>query len=98
MNKLDTIETVEEFIKHNKPSDNSIHENCISYRDIDNGKKIYNKLKDLSGNDYEIFGSNGMGYTSFALYKSKKNIIYMISIRIQTIVNYYLINENSFNC
>ena len=83
---------LENFIKKNNPSDNLL-EFAISYRDLYNGKKKFNEMKKSDKVGYEIFGSNGMGYTSFGLFKSKDGIFYAIVVNIQTPINYIIIES-----
>lgn len=90
----DLYNLIEDFINKSKPDD-SIHSFAISYRDLDNGKILYNKMINNNKQHYEIFGSNAMGYTCFALYKSLNNIIYMIVVSIQTPTHYVIINDES---
>lgn len=85
---------IEDFISKNKPT-NNIHSFAISCGDLYNGKILYNKMVNNNKQHYEIFGSNGMGYTCFALYKSLNNSIYMIVVSIQTPTHYVLIKDNS---
>lgn len=85
---------LDNFIKDNEPS-TSIYGFCISSRDLNNGKKIYKKLKSSEEPAYEIFGSNGMGHTAFALYKSKEGITYVIRVSIDTPTNYIKIDVNN---
>jgi hypothetical protein len=87
---------LDNFIATNNPNYN-LFEFAISYKDLYKGKKKYNEMKKLNKVTYEIFGSNGMGYISFGLYKSKDGIIYLIVVNIQTPTNYILIdNEEEF--
>jgi len=91
-NYKDLYDYLENFIENNNPSFN-IFEFAISYRDLYNGKKIFNEIKKSDQVCYEIFGSNGMGYTSFGLFKAKNKIIYLIVVNIQTPTNYIMIES-----
>jgi predicted ribonuclease YlaK len=67
---------LEETIATTKPSDMIIY--GISIRDTYNCKREYAKL--LQTNDvkiYTIFGSNGSGHTTYALYKASDAKIYL---------------------
>jgi len=56
---------------------------AISCRDLVYGKKLFNIMKqEASGPDYQIFGSDGCGFHTYSLYKSKDNKIYVISLTI----------------
>jgi hypothetical protein len=89
-------EYLDKFISETPPSDN-IHEFQISCRDLRDGKKMYNKMRNDPFPNYEIFGSNGGGYTCFGLYKSKDQKMYVIVVDIQTPTDYVIIeNENCF--
>jgi hypothetical protein len=70
---------LDEFIAKTPPSDN-LNQFKISCRDLYNGKKLYNQMKDNPNPNYEIFGSNGMGYTCFGLFKSNDKNMYVIVI------------------
>lgn len=90
-------ELLENFIANNnnnkKPEDIL---KSISVRDIANGIKDYIDLKKENVNyNYVKFGENGMGYTCYALYKSKNRNIYLIVISIQNPVSYAII-ENEY--
>lgn len=87
---------LDEFIKDTVESD-SIYQFCISSRDLNYGKKVYNKLKNSEEKSasYELFGSNGAGYTAFALYKSKEDIIYVIRVSVDTPTDYIKIDVNN---
>ena len=91
-NTQEIYDYLDSFITNNNPSYN-LFEFAISYRDLHNGKKKYNEMKKLDKVRYEIFGSNGMGYTSFGLFKSKDGKIYLIVVNIQTPTNYILIES-----
>lgn len=70
---------LDEFIAKTPPSDN-LNQFQISCRDLHNGKKLYNQMKNGPEPNYEIFGSNGMGYTCFGLFKSNDKNMYVIVI------------------
>jgi len=54
---------------------------AISNSDLKYGKKLYNKMVTEPGPDYQIIGSDGCGYTSYGIYKSKENKIYIVTAR-----------------
>lgn len=68
----------------------------ISYRDVDEGNESLKRLKEVDGPQYEIFGSNGMGYTSYSLYKSAENKIYLIEVQLQTPISFMEVNDDTF--
>ena len=84
---------LDKFIAETPPSDN-IRELAISCRDLHDGKKMYNEMKNHPNPKYEIFGSNGSGHTSFGLYKSKDQNMYIIKVNVQTPVHYVKIDNN----
>jgi len=47
-------------------------------------------------NSYDIYASNGMGYTCYALYKSMTGQIYVIHVSMNDIANVYEINSDKF--
>ena len=51
-------------------------------------------MKNHPNPKYEIFGSNGSGHTSFGLYKSKDQNMYIIKVNVQTHVHYVKIDNN----
>jgi hypothetical protein len=99
--KQKIYDELDKFIAENKPTEKeNIGKFEISIRDYNDGKKMYNEMKnDPSPNPkYEIFGSNGCGHQCFGLYKSKDQNMYIIEVRIQTPTNYIKIeDENLFN-
>ena len=89
-------EYLDTFIDNNQPTD-GISRMSISHKDLVSGKKLYNEMKNDPKIHYEIFGSNGMGYTCFSLYKNKENQIYLIEIVGNKPTNFVKIeNENIF--
>jgi len=72
-----TIKKLDEFIAQTPPTEN-IRDFQISGRDLYEGKKLYNTMKDEPTTSYEIFGSNSGGYTCFYLYKSNEKNMYII--------------------
>jgi hypothetical protein len=78
-NKEKMYKYLDTFIENNQATD-GISRMSIFHKDLVSGKKLYNEMKNNPKIHYEIFGSNGMGYTSFALYKNKENHIYLIKI------------------
>ena len=72
-----TIKKLDEFIAQTPPTEN-IRDFQISGRDLYDGKKLYNTMKDDPEPNYEIFGSNSCGYTCFYLYKSNDKNMYII--------------------
>ena len=85
---------LDKFIASNQPCDaKNIHDFYISCRDLDDGKKLVERMATYAAPYYEIFG--GCGYKSFGLYKSSENIIYLIVVDMQTPEQYMVINSAS---
>jgi len=83
------------LIDTNDTFDISIFSICI--RHLEAGQKMYKKMKNDPKQNFDTFGSNAGGYTSFSLYKSKDQNIYLIVIKGQKLTNYVKIeNENIF--
>ena len=78
-NKQKMYDYLHEFISKTPPT-NGISRFQISDRNLYDGKQLYNTMKNDPEPNYEIFGSNGMGYTCFGLYKSNDKNIYIIVI------------------
>jgi hypothetical protein len=101
-NNLKTYKCVllDEFIAKTPPT-NGITEFQISGRDLYEGKKLYNTMKDNPDPNYEIFGSNSCGYTCFILYKSNDKNMYIIvsDAHSDKIATHYvkIENENIFH-
>jgi hypothetical protein len=93
-NKQKIYYELDKFISENEPTEN-IREFAISGRDLCDGKKMYNTMKNDPNPKYEIFGSNGGGYQCFGLYKSKDKNMYIIEVRIQTPVHYVKIDNDT---
>jgi len=92
--KQKIYDELDKFIADNKPTEN-IRQFGISGRDLCDGKKIYNKMKNDPNPKYEIFGSNGCGYQCFGLYKSKDQNMYIIEVNVQTPVHYVKIKDDT---
>jgi hypothetical protein len=94
-----TIKKLDEFIAQTPPTEN-IRDFQISGRDLYDGKKLYNTMKDDPEPNYEIFGSNSCGYTCFYLYKSNDKNMYIIVTHAHSdkIATHYvkIENENIF--
>ena len=73
------VKILDEFIAKTPPTE-GICQFKISGRDLYDGKKLYNQMKDNPNPNYEIFGSNCMGYTCFGLFKSNDKNMYIIVI------------------
>ena len=71
---------LKEFININTPVDPDIILRNIKYGDIRNGIKILKLIQENSDkvSNFEIFGENGGGFTSYSLYKSPEDIIYCV--------------------
>jgi hypothetical protein len=92
--KQKIYDELDKFITDNEQTEN-IRDFAISGRDLYDGKKMYNTMKNDPNPKYEIFGSNGGGYTCFGLYKSKDQNMYIIIVRVQTPVHYIKIEDNT---
>jgi hypothetical protein len=87
---------LDNFINDNLPY-NNIFLFGLSVNQLHKGKQLYLKMKNMDNIRYnEIFCENVTGYTSFALYKSKKNI-YLIVFTLKIPIYYIVIyNESLF--
>ena len=92
--KQKIYDELDKFIAETPPSDN-IGQFDISCRDYCDGKKMYNEMKNDPNPKYEIFGSNGGGYTCFGLYKSKDQNMYIIKVNVQTPTYYVKIDNDT---
>ena len=86
------FQILDQLIANYKPH-NSPHDFSISYADLAEGQKLFYRMEQYTEPYYEIFG--GTGYNSFGLYKSSQNIIYVISVNLQTPTGYAIINSVS---
>lgn len=73
------VKILDEFIAKTPPTDD-LDQFKISGRDLYDGKKLYNKMKNDPEPNYEIFGSNSNGCTCFGIYKSNDKNMYIIVI------------------
>ena len=73
------FELLDKFISVTTPNDN-IHDFQIKPCDLQDGKKLYNQMKDDPRPNYEILGSKSNGYTCFGLFKSSDKNMYFIVI------------------
>jgi hypothetical protein len=71
------IDIYEKFISNKSPVKNSSL--CIPSYGNREGRQIYTKIKKLTEPQYEVFYSEAMGFSSYALYKSPTNKIYIIN-------------------
>jgi len=84
------------LIDTNDTFDISIFSICI--RHLKAGQEMYKKMKNDPKQNFDTFGSNADGYTSFSLYKSKDQNIYLIVVQNQEPINCVKIeNENIFD-
>jgi hypothetical protein len=93
-NNQEIYDSLDNFIANNSPV-NKIND-AISIIDLHSGKELYNKIKNTYKPHYEIFGSNGMGYTCFSIYKNIEDTIYLFVINIQTPIYYIKIENETF--
>ena len=77
----DMSAALEKFISETDPT-KTVGEFYISIADLIDGKEVYNKMRAIREPSYEIFGSDG--YSSYALYKSSSEKIYLCEIDCQT--------------
>lgn len=83
---------MDNFISKTNPT-KTVGEFYISIADLIDGKEVYNKMRARSGPSYEIFGSDG--YSSYALYRSSAEKIYLCEIDCQTPSKYIeILNAN----
>jgi hypothetical protein len=83
------ISEVEQFISSSRdmvlPS--------ISNDDISSAVRCYNEIVGEPATTYRIFGSNGMGYLCYAYYKARNEKIYIISVNIQQLSHYAIVDD-----
>lgn len=72
---------LDEFISKTNPT-KTVGDFYISIADLIDGKEVYNKMQARSEYSYNIFGSDG--YSSYALYRSTAEKIYLCEIDCQT--------------
>uniref|UniRef100_A0A6C0L7M4 Uncharacterized protein n=1 Tax=viral metagenome TaxID=1070528 RepID=A0A6C0L7M4_9ZZZZ len=83
---------MDEFINKTKPVE-TVGEFYISIADLIDGKEVYNKMRASKSPGYEIFG--GDGYSSYSLYKSSAEKIYLCEIDCQRPSKYIEITNAS---
>jgi hypothetical protein len=71
---------LDEFISKTNPA-KTVEDFYISNADLIDGKDVYNKMRATSRPSYEIFGSDG--YSSYSLYMSSAEKIYLCEIDCQ---------------
>ncbi len=80
------IELAENFISCNPVKTHGLG---LSISDMEYGIECYKKILSLLPTTYILFGSNAYGMTSYGLYKSRSNQIYVIEAFCNNIVGYY---------
>ena len=81
MSNIEVISALlDKFISETKPV-KTVGDFYISIADLIDGKEVYNKMRARQGPGYNIFGSDG--YSSYALYKSSEEKIYLCEIDCQ---------------
>ena len=83
---------LDEFISKTNPT-KTVEDFYISIADLIDGKEVYNKMRASSRPNYEIFGSDG--YSSYSLYKSSAEKIYLCEIDCQKPSKYIEITSAS---
>ena len=81
---------LEQFIQNNIPGGYP----SISFPDYPTAKRYLETIKNDEPGSYYIFGSNGMGYLCYAYYKALNSQIYVITVSIQSLSSYTLLDEN----
>jgi len=94
INKLETAIKSAMFVPVSDPREPS-----VSVQYYYNGNQLWKQmcLPETPTGAYDIFASNGMGYVSFALYKSLSGEIYVVHVSINDIAKIYEINETKFH-
>lgn len=83
------IEEVEQFISSGRDMSVPSISNC----DIPSAVRCYNEIVDEPITTYRIFGSNSMGYLCYAYYKARNNKIYIISVNIQQLSHFAIVDD-----
>ena len=83
------IEEVEQFISSGRDMSVPSISNC----DIPSAIRCYNEIIDEPNTTYRIFGSNGVGYLCYAYYKARNGIIYIISVNIQQLSMFSIVDD-----
>jgi hypothetical protein len=84
---------LEQFILNNNPGTYP----SISIPDYNTAKSYLEAIKNDEPGSYYIFGSNGMGYICYAYYKALNSQIYVITVNIQSLSSYTLLDENDIS-
>ncbi len=94
INELETAIKSTMFVPVSDPREPS-----VSVQYYYNGNQLWKQmcLPETPTGAYDIFASNGMGYVSFALYKSLSGEIYVVHVSINKIAKIYEINETKFH-
>jgi hypothetical protein len=80
------IELVENFISCNSVKS---YTPGLSVSDVSNGQTCYQQILSSPPTSYMQFGSNSFGMTSYGLYKTRSNKIYVIEAFCNNITCYY---------
>jgi len=90
------FDLLDDFISKNEPA--TLRQRFyfqISPTDLIEGRKLFTKMNtdgESQTPQYEIFGSNAIRNTCFAMYKSTNNKIYMVVVKTQKPTNYIVMN------
>ena len=93
------INILETFISSGVKSEQPM----MSIENLKYGKTVFNRIMKENGPEYQIIGSEGSGYTSYGIYKSKEDKIYIVTVRTSftdvqktTISSCILINDQTW--
>lgn len=90
-NTQENFDILDTYIKTHKESDDIF---CrIKSRHLDYGKEIYHEMQKSPNVRFEMFGYNGGGLSSFGIYKSKEQKMYLIHAEEQPIIGYTIITD-----
>ena len=87
---IEKIDEIEQFILEHSENNGGL---SISNNGVFNAFKYLENIDNKPINSYYIFSSDGMGYISYAIYKSSAGNVYIINVSLQSLCGYMLVEK-----